>query len=246
MGIPFVEDALEFVSEFPVVGDLIGGALGYVGTKEMNEANIAIAREQMAFEGEQADINRDWQNQQRIYQQNFQQMMSNTAVQRRMADLKKAGINPILAGRFDASSPAGAMGSGAQGRSPGLAPQANKLQNAIMAANSAADIRLKHANAEKIKEETKYVGNKVNMSELLATIMPMMAGWIGQVNSSAGNISNMPKRLADAYKASEEAKKIRKEPGIELTEHTKKRLRQKEYTDNKRKSHQHRKKNRRN
>jgi hypothetical protein len=128
---------------------LASSALGFLGQERTNRANTRNARAQMAF----------------------QERLSNSAYQRAMQDMKKAGLNPILAGKVGgASSPAGAL--------------PNIGNSGAAAAQAAATGVATATQMEKLKQEKM---NTQRLEELGLSPMEMMYTPFNQGGSMAIN-----------------------------------------------------------
>jgi len=122
------------------VAPIIGGALSYFGGKSQNVASAEAAQRQMDFQREASD----------------------TSYQRQIADLKSAGINPMLVAKLGgASTPGGAMpqfvnpgAMAAQAYSGAQASGASAQQAETTENLSYYQMRQIDAATKKIQEET--------------------------------------------------------------------------------------------
>lgn len=134
---------------------IIGAGIQAIGQSATNRANAKQARD-----------NRHWQRK-----------MSNTAYQRAMKDMGKAGLNPILAyQKGGASSPGGAQ-----------AVMHNPMASATGAASSAASLYLQQ---QQVKAQTENLGSMTQLNaEKISTerSMQAQAGSVAALNNERLN-----------------------------------------------------------
>jgi len=141
-----------------------GAALSNKGAKKRNKRQIKQAQAQMAF----------------------QERMSNTAVSRRMADLKNSGINPILAGQYSASSPSGAQAAIQDEMTPAVNSAISAAQTSAQMRNLAAQTRNTSAQAniqkltyERLKEKPELIDSQYGLTGQASSAMDL-AGKTGK------------------------------------------------------------------
>jgi len=165
-----------FLATGSPLGALGGAALGFSSAQGVEKTN--------RINQEQAKLNREFQSAQAQKQMDFQRTMSNTAHQRQIADLKRAGLNPILAaGGSGASSPGGAMASGSL-----PAPAGNATQAALDMGLQLANLKNVQANTAKTNAETALTKNQLPRSNVFNKL------W-----SAAGSVYDKGKLVADWF-----------------------------------------------
>lgn len=159
-----------------IVGAGIGAAGGIFASSQTNAANANLNRANMDFQNHMARDQRDFNRVEAQKGRKWSEYMSNTAVSRRVQDMKNAGINPLLAvggASGGASAPAPHSASSSATGSGSAIPQqsiakdiAGLATSAVGAFKSKSEIAKIEQETMKTAEEIKQIGVNMGLTQV--------------------------------------------------------------------------------
>lgn len=172
------------------IGGAIGGAVGGFidssgaqstansATSSQNQFNVAQTQAQDAFSNDQRLQTQDFNASQAQVNRDYQTQMSNTAYQRATADMKAAGLNPMLAySQGGASQPSGSSASVSPGATPSPAQQTTSTAaTAALVQNSDSQAAVANAQAANLDADTQLKKSQIPVQQQAAVTGAADAG----------------------------------------------------------------------